>query len=263
MHPFDRDITLQQKGPLSFRGEVSKNWLINDIANGGYVLALAAKAMQTVSDKHGTPIITANYIGPCIPGEIDIELEKIAQSYKFTRFQARLFQDGKEKTRVWGTFMKENIGTAVERYEKDPPKVAPREECVLMPANSGNTLSQNLEMFLDPDSAKWMKGELNHRSDMRGWVRFREERGYDLPAVLLMADSMPPPIFITYGVFSWVPTIELSVSVRKRPLTSWLKFRLHSCYLTNGIIEEDGEVWDEDGNLACICRQIAQVRLSE
>ncbi len=261
MHLFDRDVHLTQSEPLRFVGEISKNWLINGIANGGYVLAMAARAMQAVSDKHGTPIITANYMGRCLPGRVDLELNELSRSKTFTRFQAGLYQDGKEKVHAWGTFVADREESKAVRYEVGPPEVASREECIAVPGNPVYTITNNLEICLDPASAGWLNGELAERSDMRGWVRFREERAYDLPAILLMADAMPPPIFVSQGLIAWLPTIEFTVNVRQVPRAGWLKFRFYSRYLTGSIVDEDGELWDEDGNLICISRQIAQVRM--
>jgi hypothetical protein len=31
--------------------------------------------------------------------------------------------------------------------------------------------------------------------------------------------------------------------------------------MTSGVIEEDGEFWDSEGQLVCICRQTAKIRL--
>jgi len=33
----------------------------------------------------------------------------------------------------------------------------------------------------------------------------------------MFADIMPPPIFTIYGAFGWVPTVELTVQVRRKP----------------------------------------------
>lgn len=262
MHLFDRDLTLEQVERLRFTGAISKNWMINGIANGGYLMALAAKAMQLVGDKHATPIVTANYMGRCLPGAVELVLEEMARSSHFTRLQAGLYQDGKEKVRVWGTFMAARQGPVAERYEEGPPEVAPLEQCVTVPAMPIHSLMENLKMRLDPASAGWLTGTLSERSEQKGWICFKEERPYDLLSILLIADSFPPPIFVSHGLVAWVPTIELSVNVRNVPGTKWLRFRLRSRYLTGGIVDEDGEVWDETGKLVCISRQIAQVRVN-
>jgi len=87
-----------------------------------------------------------------------------------------------------------------------------------------------------------------------------DDRPHDLLSTLLLADSFPPPVFVSQGMVAWVPTIEYSVNVRFIPETKWLKgvFRTH--FITGGLLEEDGELWDEYDNLVAVSRQIAQFK---
>jgi hypothetical protein len=57
-----------------------------------------------------------------------------------------------------------------------------------------------------------------------------------------------------------VPTIEFSVNIRNAPKTTWLKCVFRTRFVNCGLMEEDGEVWDESGELLAISRQIAQFR---
>ncbi len=98
------------------------------------------------------------------------------------------------------------------------------------------------------------------KAEQKGRVRFRDGRGYDLQSIFLIADAIPPAIFVTQGPTAWVPTIELSINIRNMPVTEWLRFSLRTRFATCGLLEADGEVWDEAGNLVSISRQIAQVR---
>jgi hypothetical protein len=79
-------------------------------------------------------------------------------------------------------------------------------------------------------------------------------------SMFLIADSFPPAILASQGLAAWVPTIELTVHVRHVPETEWLKGMFRTRFVTCGLVEEDGEVWDEEGNLVAISRQIAQYR---
>ena len=106
-----------------------------------------------------------------------------------------------------------------------------------------------------------LSGPANYfSSEQKGWIKFREEREFDIPALLLMADAFPPPVLASQGMVAWVPTIEFSVNVRRIPTSKWLKGIFRTRFITCGLLEEDGELWDENGELAAILRQIAQFR---
>ena len=82
-----------------------------------------------------------------------------------------------------------------------------------------------------------------------------------LIGLLMFADAFPPPVFTVFGPVGWVPTIELTVQVRAHPAPGPLQVRLASRYMTNGVIEEDGEYWDSAGQLVALSRQTAKVRI--
>jgi len=260
MNCFDRDIQLEERGSSHFTGFVSDNWSVNGTPNGGYLMAMIARAMLRKSDKGETPTLTANYVSRCVPGEAEIAVSEIARSRQFTRFEARLSQEGKERIRAIGTFVSTSGDCAVHRYETKAPELAPVEECVPMPALPGYTLFRNLDLRLDPACAGWLSGRLTDVSLNKGYFRFADGRPVDLLALFLIIDAMPPAALATQGMTAWVPTIELSVNVRNPPRTDRLRCSLRTRFITCGLLEADGEVWDEEGNLAAISRQIAQFR---
>jgi hypothetical protein len=260
MHSFDRDMALDAGGQLDMRGTVSDNWSVNGTPNGGYIMALLATAMMANSDRRSTPIVTANYINRCVPGSAEIGVEKISNSSQFNRLQARLVQEGKERVRAIGTFSDEKMECVLNRYEAEEPALVPPDACVAIPVMPQYTLMQNLDIRLEPACAGWMQGKLAERSEQRGWLRFRNPRSYDLASLFLVADAFPPPVFVSQGLAAWVPTIELTVNVRSVPRTEWLKCVFRTRFITCGLLEEDGEVWDGNGTLVAITRQIAQYR---
>jgi hypothetical protein len=126
VHFFDRDISLNESGPLSYRGVVSDHWSVNGIPNGGYLPALLAHAMAMNSDKRATPIVTANYLSRSAAGDAELRVDKISQSAQFNRLQAGLFQNGAEKVRCLGTLVDEKIECVRERFETAAPPLSRR-----------------------------------------------------------------------------------------------------------------------------------------
>jgi len=260
MHQFDEDTLLAPDEPFSFSGHITENWSINGVPDGGYLMAILAKAMIHQSEMKSTPIITANYLSRCEPGEARILIERISASKQFERFQAQLHQNGKEKIRAFGTFASENIDCVLESYEVSEPRVTELEKCLPVPELPNYTLFSQVDIRLDPICTGWVSGELTDNSEMMGWIKFKNDRPFDILSILLVADSFPPAVLSSQGMVAWVPTIEFSVNIRNIPTTQWLKCIFRTRFITCGLLEEDGEIWDEAGRLIAISRQIAQYR---
>jgi hypothetical protein len=261
MHQFDQDLTLSEQKALEYQTIISPYWSINGVPDGGYLIGILARAMQRHSDRESTPIVTANYLARCVPGDARVKVEKITQSKQFERFQASLDQSGIEKIRAIGTFASTAPECPVERYESDPPDLPPPDGCVKVPPLPNYTLFDQMDIRLDPACTGWMTtGQLSDQSQIRGWIRFNEERQFDMAAILLAADSFPPAVLASQGLVAWVPTIELSINIRNVPQGFWLKGAFRTRYITCGLLEEDGELWDAEDQLVAISRQIAQYR---
>ena len=263
MHPFDEDLVLESENPGVFTTTVSSNWSINGNPNGGYLLALAANAMHRESGKHATPILTANYIARSRPGEaVDCRVEKIAQSRQFSRLEVRLEQNARETMRAIGTFTDpvDAASCAIKRYESPPPAVAAKKDCIAIPQMPKYTLYDHMDVRIDPACAGWMENRFAEKSEHRGWIAFKQERPYDICALTLVVDAFPPAVFATQGAMAWVPTVELTVSIRNIPATRWLKCVFRTRFISCGVLEEDGQVWDENDELAAVSRQIALFR---
>jgi hypothetical protein len=262
MHVFDQDVSLTQRGDGEFKAKISGNWSINGHPNGGYLMALLQNAMTQCGKMKGIPIITANFIARSEVGAADVFVEAISRSNRFNRLEARLVQKGRERIRAFGTFMKERGEPGETHYGEREPVIADLEESVLVPTLPKYTLYEMMDVRLDPTTAGWMNGTPTEKSEIKGWIRFKKKRQLDALAVLLIADSFPPAVLSSHGIVAWIPTIEFSVSVRSIPASEWLKCVFKTSFIHNGMLEEDGYIWDEAGSLVAVSRQHAWLRPS-
>ena len=260
MHQFDQDIFLKSENPNDYSGHVTGNWSINDVPNGGYLMAILANAMLQSSDMNATPTVTANFLSRCEPGKANVSIERMATSRQFDRLQASLHQHGKEKVRAFGTFAGQNYECVLESYEGAAPDIAELDKCMAVPEMPVYTLFSQMDLRLDPDCAGWPFGELSDQSESKGWIKFKDDRPFDALSILLIADSFPPAVLSSQGMVAWVPTLECSVNIRNLPGTRWLKCIFRTRFITCGLLEEDGEIWDQNGDLVAISRQIAQYK---
>lgn len=244
-----------------FRTVVSPDWSINTVPNGGYLMALAVNAMARVATRPMASIVTMAFLSRCHPGDAFIEVDVMAESTRFERIQAGLFQDGQKRLNVFGTFSSAPEKQEFRRYEIDPPEVPEPEKCIKMPAMPGYSLYDQMEVRIDPDCAGWITGSsLSDRSEHRGWIRFKTPRELDEASIVLMADAFPPPVFASQGMVAWVPTLEFTVNLRTIPRGPWIKAVFRTCFITGDMIEEDGQLWSAEGELIAVSRQVAQYR---
>ncbi|RTZ97417.1 MAG: thioesterase family protein [Deltaproteobacteria bacterium] len=276
MHPFDQDISLtpifsnldspnpassDSELPSQFKSVVSDNWSVNGIPDGGYLMAMITRAMWHRCRKKSTPILTANFISRSAPGNATIQVEPIIQSAGFDRLEGRLSQGGQEKVRMFGTFAGEKTDCTADRIEKSPPAMAPFEECIRIPKMPNYSIFHNMDTRLDPTCAGWMLGQnLSKTSEIKGWIQFEAARPLDVFSIVLMADAFPPAVLPSHGMVAWVPTLEFSVNIRNIPDTSRIKCIFRTHFISCGLLEEDGELWDESGRIIAVSRQFARFR---
>lgn len=259
MHQFDQDILFELQKPFHFSVNISDRWSINNNPHGGYLMALMANAAVSCCDKKLISIFTANFINRCRPGAAEIIVEKTGHSRSFDRLQVKLLQDGEEKIRALGTFMAEG-NTGEHIHEQEAPEIQPLDRCIQMPVLPTYTFYNNIDLRLEPESSGWWQNNLSDCPEIRGWVRFKDSRPFDQISLAMLADSFPPPVLAKHGMVAWVPTIEFSFNLRNLSGSDWLKCVFYSRFIDNGIVDEDGEIWDETGKLIAISRQISQFR---
>ena len=67
----------------------------------------------------------------------------------------------------------------------------------------------------------------------------------------------PPVMFNRFGMLGWVPTVEFTVHVRGVPAPGPIACAFRSRVIQGGMWEEDGEMWDSEGQVVALSRQLA------
>ena len=97
---------------------------------------------------------------------------------------------------------------------------------------------------------------------MEGWIRFVDGTPPSTLSLPLFADAFPPSLFARYGRVGWVPTVELTVHVRRRPAPGWIQARFECDDLVDGRMVETGTLWDETGAVVARSRQLGLLLLT-
>lgn len=255
-------------GDGRYAGAVAPGWDIAGNANGGYLLAVAARAMTAAADRPDPVTITAHYLSPGRPGPLDVGTAVVKSGKRFTTVSATVTGEGDRPViAVLGTFGDLAAGDgdgAPTRVDAAPPDLPPVEECLAMtrgPEADGGPPSfmTKIDLRLNPADAGFVQGSPSGALRVSGWFRLRDEPAVDTLGLLVAVDAFPPTIFNAALPVGWTPTVELTAHVRARPAPGWLRCVFTTRFVTGGFIEEDGEVWDETGTLVAQSRQLALV----
>lgn len=251
----DRDSRLTPRAGGVFDVEVSAGWGIYGIPNGGYLAFMGAKALGEVLD-HPDPItVTTHYARRTEPGPATIHTEVFKRGRRQSSGVARLIQGGKERFRVTATFADLSSLSGPTTEEGSAPPIPSRQECVRMQgAPPSSTFAERVDMAFVAGS---FVAEGTAPMQLGGYIRLADGREPDALSLLLFADAWPPPALNAIEDRMWVPTVELTVHIRRRPSPGWIKSWFETRYLIDGALEEDGRLWDAEGRLVALSRQYA------
>ena len=263
MSRFDEETRISPAGPDAWAGQLSPSWSIGANPNGGYLLALAVAALRAAVPAHPDPLsVTVHYLRPGLGGRpFDVRTRVLRPGRSLTTAAATLSQDGEPRIEVLAAMgaLGDAEGEGAMLDVPAPEMPAP-EACVARSADAQGVplpILDRLDIRLHPDDAL---GGAAGTARVTGWVRFRDLRAPDPLAALLFVDAFPPAVFGLLGVVGWVPTVSLTVQVRRRPKPGWMLGRFVSHDLCDGRVIEDGLLWDETGRLIAQSRQLALVR---
>lgn len=258
---FARDTAISPIGSGRYAGAICKNWDIGGNANGGYLLALAARAMVAETGVPDPVTITAHYLSPGKVGPVEAEVHTVRRGRRFAVATASLTASGKPLIQVLGTFGELGASAGVvERIDAAPPDLPTPESCVRHdPGGGAPRLYGSIDLRLHPADAGFKHGDPSGLLLSRGWFRLLGDEPMDALALLLAVDAFPPAVFNGCLPVAWTPTLELTVHLRARPAPGWLRACFTTRFVSAGFLEEDGEIWDVENRLVAQSRQLALV----
>lgn len=262
MSRFDDD-TAVRRGPGGWIGELQARWNVGNNPNGGYILAVALRALVQETGRPDPVTVTAHYLSPPAPGEVDIRTEIVKPGRSFITATASMVQGDRERVRIIGAFSDLTSRTGPTRISARPPDIPRPDECVSLlelTERAGRKVPEVMNRFdlrLPPDSP-WGRPGDGDPFEITGWIRFKDGADPDSISAVAFADAFPPTILGAVAG-GWVPTIELTVHLRGRPAPGWLLGTFRTRVLVDGLLEEDGELWDSEGRPVALSRQLAMV----
>jgi len=256
-YEFDRAIAIDEGG----RGRLHDGWDINGNANGGYLLAVAGNGLRAVAGRPDPISVTAHYLAPGKPGDVVVDARSVKQGKRFATVTGALTSGDRTLLQLVGTFgdLSASAGAGAEYMAGGPPVLPPIEQCI--PRRSDGPFPvpfmDRLDVHLRSSDVGFISGVKSGVAETAGYLSFADGRPVDTLALLLVADAFPPAVFNLELDAGWVPTVELTVHVRAIPAAGPLRCVFRTRFVSGSMFEEDGEVWDSDGTLVALSRQLA------
>ena len=258
---FDDHIGVKEIAEGRYAAHVSPLYDVVGIPNGGYLMSMMANAALRESDQPHPLTLNTHFLSRIESDEpVEIEVSQIRPGRRFETFSVALHQNGRERARMLLTSA--DLDAFVGPTEEAPDRPILNEPHSY-PHQGGPESHGPIEItrrfeYRSPISLdQFTMGQERERPiALDGWMKFHDGRRADLISLATVADACPPPIFARHP-FSWVPTIEMTVHFRKAPTGDWLQVRFETNHVQNGLLEEDGYIWDETGDLVAMSRQLA------
>jgi acyl-CoA thioesterase len=234
--------------------DLDAGWSIGGKPNGGYLMAVLARAALDAVDRPHPLAVSGHFLRPPSGGPAEVRIEVVKAGRTASTVRATLWQDDKACLDTLVT-AGELAGGPVDYAAVAMPEMPSPEECQSRAdAPFHVELLDHVDILLDPATAPFP--DQNGVPMIQGWMRFRDGADADELALTLAVDAMPPTVF-HLNKFGWAPTVELTFLLRGAPAPGWLAFRAAATLVADGWFDEEALVWDSTGRLVAQSRQLA------
>ena len=262
MGQFDDETSVERISKDIWRGNLVRGWRIGRVPNGGYVMAIGARALSEALPHPHPQVVNAFYLSPTTLGPIDCHVEVLRSSKRTSHAVVRMTQNDELKVQMTAAYVDIDSMTGPTWSDLKPPEMPSWEQC----EDAGNDqleFRQRVDIRLN-NTGKIFNGEQpSGVARFEGWMAHCDGSDPDILSLIMFSDAFPPPPFNVFGLTGWVPTVELTVQIQSKPCPGPIKGTLATRSITQGVLEEDGYYWDSSGQLVALSRQTARIRLKD
>jgi acyl-CoA thioesterase len=256
----DDETAVRADGAGSYRTRLSGAWNIGPNPNGGYAMTPVLRAAIDATGRPDPLSVTVHFLRPAAPeSDAEVPTRVVRAGRSGTNVAASLVQDGIERltmAAILGDLSSPASDAPDPGLGIAAPEIPPPDSCV-----DRAELVQGVELtLLSRLDVRVVENATNGGAvTVDGWVRLHDGTPPECAWLPLFADAFPPAVHARIGRVGWVPTLELTVHVRRRPVDGWIQARLTCDDVAGGWMIETGTLWDESGALVARSRQLGML----
>jgi hypothetical protein len=251
MTVFDQTTVLQfhPADPDHLDLTLSEAWASLMGAHGGYVTALAVRAIEARLDTQTVRTVCTSFLRPVAVGPASMSVETLRAGRSLSTFVVTLTQNGKPTTSTRVTTAAAAPGS--EWDHAAPLPVPPVADCIVVPGPPGIRHLDHGNGLLDPAHLPLTRSE---HAVLQGHIRPSEPRPIDTAWLVMVLDFFPPAAWTKVDPPTGGVSVDYTVHIH-RPLArtllddEWLAVSLRSDISTSGLCLEHGAVAAPDGQL--------------
>jgi len=247
---------------------VTEDWAQGRTCYGGLISTLAVAAMRDLAG-HAWPAeaglrgLQTCFVGPVVPGEVEIGVQLLRQGRNVCQVQAQALQGGQVAAVMLGVFGAERPSSL---RPHEPARPAPRREAEALPPRPD---APGTPLFLRHFDTRWADGPPPYSGGegLRTSIHMRlpgdeaAALSTELQTVLL-ADLPPTPAVGQLTQPSANSSVTWALELRPvdgQPAQGWWRADNESLRVQGGYVNHRSELWAPDGRLAAYGSQVVAV----
>ena len=248
-----------------FAGVVDPEWTVMGKPNGGYLLAMLARAAVSLAGHEHVIAASATYLRAPEPGKVTITAELLRAGRSATQLRASLSQDDVACVEALCTVATLDPDATPFWADGLPAmSTVPVEDCRRLegrsPGGGRIAIMDQVEVRIEPETWGWTRGQPSGRGELRGWLALPDGEDFT-PLSLLYAVDAFPPATLDITLSGWVPTLSMSAYVRALPAPGPVRVLHRAQLIDDERVDEVCFVWDSTGRLVAQSTQLAGIRL--
>lgn len=272
MGTFATDTTVQDEGPGRYTCELSGDWDLVALPQGGVVASVALRAAAAEVNDPAQELRTSTtvFAGQVAAGRLEVDVKVLRKGRSASQVLATVTNEGKAAgATVLAVYGGPRQGPTF--VDVVPPEVPPPAECRSYrdPFPSGVEPFDPLPFWTRVEGraalghAPWEEFE-SAGSDVATWLRFddaprTDDGSLDPLALLTLSDRMPGSIGERLGHRGprwFAPSADLTVHLLEPLRTEWVLAHDRARWADDGWASAETTLWDEHGTLVAYATQM-------